>query len=68
MTRGGQREGAGRPEGSTIPNPKKMVTIRLKPYLAAWLKKKSRPGLSQSDLIEKALIEYYDLKSPKPKE
>ena len=61
LTRGGKREGAGRPKGTTKANPKKVVTVRLAPEIADFLKEASKPGLiSQADLIETAVRGYFD--------
>ena len=54
--RGGRRPGAGRP----FSRPKKMVAIRLPLYLVKWLRNK-RHDKSQSDLIEEALNNTFDI-------
>ena len=64
MTRGGKREGAGRPLGSSKPPVKRPVSVKLPIWLANWLKK--REG-SQARLIEKALIGFYGLRVPRKK-
>jgi len=62
--RGGKREGAGRPAGTTYPLEKrrKQVAVRLPFWLADWLKKHPEPS---GRLIERALIAFYKLKAPK---
>ena len=49
------KQKAGRPPGIN----KKMVSIKLPFWLAAWLK---RQDMSQAQLIEKALTEFYRIK------
>jgi hypothetical protein len=62
--KGGKREGAGRPTGSTYPVEKrrKQVAVRLSLWLADWLKNHPEPS---GRLIERALIAFYNLKAPK---
>ena len=59
MTRGGAREGAGRPLGSVMPKTRKKVSVYLPAWLATWLKRKKG---SQGRLIERALVGFYNLK------
>jgi len=57
MTRGGKRKGAGRPK---LPASKKrsMVSIKLPGFIVKWLRSQEQ---SQGKLIEKALIETYEI-------
>ncbi|KKL67517.1 hypothetical protein LCGC14_2134180 [marine sediment metagenome] len=59
MTRGGKREGAGRPLGSTKPKTKTKVTFWLPTWLFRLLQK--MPG-SQGKIVERALIGFYKLR------
>jgi len=65
--RGGPREGAGRPSGmNRVP-----LNVKLPEWLVRWLKREVKTArafnakTSQSMMIEKALIEYYNLKEKK---
>lgn len=60
MPRGGARPGAGRPKGSTIPDKRQPVTVRLPPDLIEWL---AKFGNKRGRLIEKALRHYRDTTS-----
>ena len=64
MSRGGKREGAGRPMGSTMSDQLKrnQYSTRLPLWLINWLKGQSS---SQSQVIEDALIKTHKLKTPK---
>lgn len=59
MTRGGKREGAGRPAGSTKDDNKVMLSIRIDRKLMAWLKRQA----NQARTIEDALRLYRDNKN-----
>jgi len=54
MSSGGKREGAGRPEGTTMPVKKIYVAARIDPEIARWLKSHK----NYSTIIEQSLIEY----------
>lgn len=59
--RGGARSGAGRPpKAGKGAEPRKMVSVRLPTWLAAWLGQQE----DQTATIEKALIAHYDLEIP----
>ena len=64
MNRGGKRKGAGRPFGSTSPEPlkRKPFNARLPLWLIKWLRSQPR---SQGRVIEEALIAIHGLSAPK---
>lgn len=55
---GGRRPGAGRKK---LPNKKQSLTVRLPPWMIAWLR--AQPD-SSGVLIERALRNHYELKPP----
>ena len=58
MTRGGKRDGAGRPAGRN----KVMVTLRLPIWLARWLRDEARRRrYSQARIIEDALVAHHKI-------
>ena len=62
--RGGKRQGAGRPKGSTMQKDKKRKTVSvcIPLWLAQWL---SNHPESSGRLVERALITTYNIKEPK---
>ena len=63
MPRGGKREGAGRPVGSTKPKVRSRVTYRMSIKLIDWLKKKSiKTHRPQITLIEDAIKKHYNIR------
>jgi hypothetical protein len=66
--RGGRRKGGGRPKGSTISPHLKRVNLpdfRLPQWIVDWMKSQERSG---GRIIEEALVKYYRLKPPAPKD
>ena len=66
--RGGRRKGGGRPKGSTISPHLKRVNLpdfRLPQWIVDWIKSQERSG---GRIIEEALVKYYRLKPPAPKD
>jgi hypothetical protein len=66
--RGGRREGGGRPKGSTISPHLERVNLpdfRLPQWIVDWMKSQERSG---GRIIEEALVKYYRLKPPAPKD
>ena len=63
MPRGGKREGAGRPVGSTKPKVRTKVSFRMQIKLIEWLKKRSiKNHRPQITLIEDAIKKHYKIK------
>ena len=62
--RGGKRQGAGRPKGTTMPENqrRKTVSVCIPLWLAEWL---SNHPESSGRLVERALIMTYGIKEPK---
>ncbi len=54
---GGAREGAGRPEGTTKPDKRESITIRLPPDLTDWLEVFGR---GKGRVVEQALREFQE--------
>jgi len=66
--RGGWRKGGGRPKGSTISPHLKRVNLtgfRLPQWIVDWIKSQEKSG---GRIIEDALVKYYRLKPPAPKD
>lgn len=60
MPRGGKRQGAGRPKGSSAPRKRKHINVRMLVDLVERVKEQAKAsGLSQSKTIELALMGYY---------
>ena len=60
MSKGGTRQGAGRPNAPDDLK-KEQITVRLSRYVIKWLKKHKNQGKT----IEEALIEKHDIEEPK---
>jgi hypothetical protein len=52
MTRGGTRPGAGRPEGTTKPDKKIMLSVKIDPELRAWLKLQKNQARTVEDALK----------------
>lgn len=53
MPRGGKREGAGRPKGTTKPDTRKMLQVRVTPETLTWIKiETERLGINSGQLID----------------
>lgn len=64
MARGGARPGAGRKPGSMLPPDirRQPLQFRLPGWLIKWLREQPE---SIGRLVERALVNYYDLEQPK---
>ena len=60
--RGGKREGAGRPKGTTIEHPRMTFGTRLPDWMVERLKAEDKPA---SQTIEEALMQYWGIKKTK---
>ena len=60
--RGGKREGAGRPRGTRIENPRMTFGTRLPGWMVERLKAEDKPA---SHIIEQALMQYWGIKTKK---
>ena len=54
MTRGGPRKGAGRPTGTTKPDKKIRISVRLSPDVASWIMSFSK--FDRADVVESAIM------------
>jgi len=65
--RGGKRAGAGRHPLKNNGLRRRSVGVRLPNYLADFLRDESeRQGISQGELIEKAVVRFYGVSMPLP--